>query len=87
MTAWTRSRTPNLVRTRATCVFTVVLATNKRTDISVLVKPRAMHSSTSSSRAVSDATSAGGPFSLEGTRQNSSISRLVMAGGMRVSRL
>ena len=53
ITAWTRSRSPSLVSTLLTWVFTVCSLTTSAAAISALDRPRASSSSVSRSRAVS----------------------------------
>src|SRR5437870_1252054 len=53
MTACTRSRSPSFMRTFPTWVFTVASPTNIRAAISLFVRPSAISSSASRSRAVS----------------------------------
>ena len=63
-----------------TCVLTVASLTNRAAAISVLLPPRASSTSTSRSRAVSEASRAGEGAASGGRRANASIRRRVTVG-------
>ena len=77
-TAWTRSRRPSFISSRATWVLTVVSETISSAAISALERPRATQRKTSSSRAVSSSRPGGGAGGVGEAAANSWISRRVM---------
>jgi hypothetical protein len=90
MTACTRSRRPNFISTRPTCVFTVAWPTISASPISALLRPRPMRVSTSRSRGVSRSRPGSGgpapsPPPVGGRRAKSSTSRRVMDGASSAS--
>ena len=83
ITACTRSRSPSLASRLPTCVLTVASLMNRAAAISVLLPPLARSTSTSRSRAVSEASRAGEGEVSGGLRANASMRRRVTDGASR----